>query len=47
LEKARRDKICKDFKPNLTMEQVYSQVDRETTIEQIITEVEGAAEPKA
>src|SRR5688572_3912534 len=47
LEKARLDRICKDFKPQFTMEEVYSQVDRETTIEQIITELEHAAEKKA
>jgi hypothetical protein len=47
LEKARLDKICKDFKPTFTMEEVYSQVDRQTTIEQIIAELEYAAEKKA
>jgi hypothetical protein len=46
LEKARLDKICKDFEPNLTMEEVYSQVDRETTIELLISELEHSAEIK-
>ena len=40
LEKERVDRMCKDFKPELTMEQVYAQVDRETTIEQIIADLE-------
>lgn len=47
LEKARLDKICKDFKPELTMEIVYSQVDRETTMDQIITDLEHEAEKGA
>ncbi len=47
LEKARLDKICKDFKPNLTMEMVYSQVDRATTMDQIISELEHAGEKRA
>jgi hypothetical protein len=43
LEKARLDAICKDFKLELTMEEVYAQVDRETTLEQLIAELEREA----
>jgi hypothetical protein len=38
LEKERLDRFCKDFKPTLTMEEVYAQVDRETSFEQLIAE---------
>jgi hypothetical protein len=38
LEKARLDKICKDFALEFTQEMVDSQVDHETTMEQIILE---------
>jgi hypothetical protein len=44
LERARLDEICKGFKPELTMAKVYSQVDCDTTIEQIIRELEQAVD---
>ncbi len=40
LEKERLDRMWKEFQPKLTMEEVYAQVDRETTLEQIIDELE-------
>jgi hypothetical protein len=45
LEKARLHTFCKDYQPQ-SMEMVYSQVDRETTLEQIIGELEQATEKK-
>ena len=45
LEKARLHTFCKDYKPQ-SMEMVYSQVDRETTLEQIIDELEQATEKR-
>lgn len=47
LERARLEAFCKEPQPNLTMEQVYAQVDRDTTIQQLIAELEHAAESKA
>ena len=44
LEKARLDEFCKGFVPTLTMAEVYAQVDRETTIEQLIADIEREAE---
>jgi hypothetical protein len=44
LEKTRLDKICKNFKPDFTMDEVYSQLDRQSTVEQLIAELENAAE---
>ena len=46
LERVRLDKICKDFKPVFTREEIYAQVDCETTIDQLITELESWAEKK-
>ena len=45
LEKACLNTFCKDYKPQ-SMEMVYSQVDRETTLEQIIDELEQATEKR-
>lgn len=46
LEKARLDQFWKEFQP-MSMEEVYAQVDRETTMDQIITELEHAVEKSA
>jgi hypothetical protein len=46
LERARLDIICKDFKPEFTREEVYSQVDRDTSIAHIIAELEHRAEKR-
>ncbi len=47
MEKARLDSICKDFKPEFTMQEIYSQVDREATVDQIIAELETGTGKKA
>jgi hypothetical protein len=44
LEKARVEKICKDFKPEFTMEENYAQVDRDTSLEQIIADLKQELE---
>jgi len=44
LEKARLDEFCKGFTLDLTMEQVYAHVNRETSLEQIVAELERSAE---
>jgi hypothetical protein len=43
LEKERLDSLCKNFKLELTMEEVYAQVDRECSLEQIIADLERKA----
>jgi hypothetical protein len=35
--------VCKDFKFDLTMEEVYAQVDRETSLDQLVAELENEA----
>ena len=47
LEKARLDNFCKDFKPEFSREEIYAQVDRETTIEQVISDLEHVGAKKA
>ena len=42
-EKAVLDAICKDYTLPLTMEQVYALVDKETTMEQLMAELESEA----
>ena len=45
LEKERLDRIWHEYGPTtLTMEEVYAQVDRETTIEQIIADLKNELE---
>jgi len=46
VEKGRLEKFCNDFKPEFTMEEIYAQVDRETTMTEIIAGLEQAAENK-
>ena len=44
LEKERLDRICKEFIPTLTMDEVYAQIDRETTLEQLIDDLQKELE---
>lgn len=46
LEKAQLDRFWKEFEPP-SMEEVFAQVDRETTTDQIIMELEGWAAKSA
>src|SRR5438132_229579 len=46
LEKERLDRFWNEFTPTLTMEQVYAQVDRATTLEQIIADLKKELEPQ-
>ncbi len=39
--------VCKDFKLDLTMEEVYAQIDKGTSLEQLIAELECESERKA
>jgi hypothetical protein len=41
LDRARLAALCKDFRLDLTMEEVYAQVDKETSLEQLIVELEN------
>ncbi len=42
--KALRGLLSKDFKFELTMEQVYAQVDKETSLAELVAELEAEAE---
>jgi len=44
LEKECLDRMWREFKPTLTMEEVYAQVDRETSLEQIVLDLKNEVE---
>src|SRR5258708_4612930 len=47
LEKVRLDQICSEWGPVPSMAEVYAQVDRETTLDQLVEEIERDAETEA